>query len=104
MLIELPCLLKYAEFSRKEGSQDLGSISILLFSDYCAELEGALMKPVTLAVIVVSTNHISKTVTHSDRGAYNKGQDKDLLMWLLVAASRHSNKANPGSLIEMICN
>ena len=61
------------------------------------------MQPVILTVIVVASSHLDKTVMQLGKGTYIKGQDKDLLGWLLAAANRSEN-VKLGLVIEMIHN
>ena len=71
--IELMYSVKYAIFSANEGLQDLGLSDFMLFEDYFEEPDGLVIQPVILIVLIVSTDHIDKTVMQLGKGTHIKG-------------------------------
>ena len=67
----------------------------MLFEDYFEEPDGVVMQPVILTVLIVSTNHIDKTIIQPGKGIYIKEQDKDLPGSLLAAANKSGNEVIP---------
>ena len=44
----------------------------MLFEDYFKEPDGLVMQPVILTVLVISTNHLDKTIMQLGKGTYIK--------------------------------
>ena len=73
----------------------------LLIHEFLEEPEGKAMKPVILCMLVISKEHLDKTVASPGVGAYVKGDDA-LPQWVKESARRQ--EAEPGSAAEMIMN
>ena len=62
------------------------------------------MQPIIMMILVITMDHVDKTVILPDKGTFIKGIDSTLPGWLLVAASRSESLASPSSVVEMIRN
>jgi len=62
------------------------------------------IQPIILIILVITKDHVNKTVMLAGKGTYIKGVDTKLPRWLLVAASRLESLVAPGSVVEMIRN
>ena len=100
--IELLHPVKFAIFSVNLGLQLLLSSDMMLFEKHNQQ-EGSDMNPVVLNVLVMSTNHLDKTVMLPGKGTFVKGEDEQLPGWLVAAANR-SSEVRSGSVAEMILN
>ena len=62
------------------------------------------MQPIILTILVITKDHVDKTVMLPGKSTYIKGVNNKLLGWLLAVASRSESLAAPGSVVEMIRN
>ena len=62
------------------------------------------MQPIILIILVITKNHIDKTVMLLGKSTFIKSIDTTLLGWLLVAVSRLESLAAPDLVVEMIRN
>ena len=66
--------IKYAIYSVNNGLHTLTSSNVLLFNEYLVESEGKVIKPVILVILVISSDHLDKTVISLGVGVYVKGE------------------------------
>ena len=100
--VEILYPVKFAIFTVNFGLQLLYSSDSTLFEKHNEE-EGSGMNPVILNVLVLSANHLDKTVMQPCKGTFIKGVDKKLPGWLEAAGNR-SYEVGSGSVAEMIRN
>ena len=98
---EIAFPIKCAFCTANEGLRSLLSSDVMLFDKFWEELESKAMKPVILVILVISKSHLNKTVVSPGVGACVKGEHT-LPEW--VKESAKQNKAEPGSVTEMIAN
>ena len=67
--------IKYALCAVNKGLHALISSDVCLFHEFFGEPEGKAMKPVMLVALVISKDHLDKTVVSPGVGAYVKGED-----------------------------
>ena len=72
---EVPFPVKFAIFTVNTGLCTLMHSDRHLFSKFFEEPEGKVMQPIVLCVLVVSENHLDKTVVSPGKGACLKGVD-----------------------------
>ena len=67
--------VKYALCTVNESLHTLILSDMHLFYEFFGEPEGKAMKPVMLVALVISKDHLDKTVVSPGVGAYVKGED-----------------------------
>ena len=79
--------VKFAMHSVNESLRTLISSNARLFHEFFEEPEGKAMKPVISCILVISKEHLDKTVALPGVGAYVKGDDA-LPQWVKELARR----------------
>lgn len=67
--------VKYVICSANEGLHTLMLSDVRLFRECLGEPDGKAMKPVMLVILVISKDHLDKTVVSPGVGAHVKGED-----------------------------
>ena len=89
--------VKFAMCSVNEGLCTLMSSDVWLFHEFFEEPKGKAMKPVISCMLVISKEHLDKTVASPGVGAYVKGDDT-LPQW--VKESTRHQEAEPRSAMK----
>ena len=77
-LFEILSPIKFAMHCVSEGLHALIMSDARLFHEFFAEPTGKAMQPVMLCILVMSQDHLDKTVTSPGVGAYVKGDNSFL--------------------------
>ena len=101
-MIEVLYLVKFAIFVAEKDLMEFNTSDPFDFSSCCTDEAAMLTQLVILTVLIISSNHVDKTVVNSKEGTdtWTKG-DNELPRWLIDADIRYQDP-DKGTVRPMI--